>query len=344
MNNAAGTKQLLQQYYGLSEIHPDQREKSKWMPENNFGFLLGIIAFGIDTHITQLHSLLENNNFKDQEQAFIDSMFNWYIRPFHKSYNDSLCHTPSKVSSRISSRIKSAEDLEYVPEGNDPDHTDLKAAVEERDAVCLFCWEMSNCEAAHIIAKKNIAIEYDESSILQRAGLIHKHQVQNGFLLCKNCHNQYDLLKRYVDAVDDKLVVKVVSESNDLDSEKPKIRDKNTRKLEADRKFYEQDWILIDNRKAVEPNEEMALYFVGKNPNQLPNRNALEFHKTACLIWRMAGGSEPDEEYCSDDEEQGPVDTAALRKRFNLPAEDSSTTLNQDTEMVTFIQHAANLI
>jgi hypothetical protein len=58
----------------------------------------------------------------------------------------------------------------------------------------------------------------------------------------------------------------------------------------------------------------------------------------------MAGGSEPDEEYCSDDDDQCPVNTAALRKRFNLPAEDSLTTLNTDAEMVTSMQHASNLI
>ena len=240
--------------------------------------------------------------------------------------------------------------MDYVPEGNDPAHTDLKAAVEERDAACLFCWEMRNLECAHIIAKKNIAIEYDESPILQRASLIHKHQVQNGLLLCKNCHNQYDLLKRYVDIVDEKLVFKVVNESNDsndLKSKKHLIwldaidRIKKSREGEIGSRM---NLVCKDGRTAAGNYDEMVLYFVENNPNILPNRKALEFNKTACLIWRMAGGSEPDEEYCSDDDDQGLVNTAALRKRFNLPAEDSSTTLNPDTEMVTSMQHAANLI
>ena len=48
----------------------------------------------------------------------------------------------------------------------------------------------------------------------------------------------------------------------------------------------------------------MALYFVINDPIQLPNRNALEYHKTACLIWRMAGGAGLDTlEYCSDDDD-----------------------------------------
>jgi hypothetical protein len=62
----------------------------------------------------------------------------------------------------------------------------------------------------------------------------------------------------------------------------------------------------------------MALYFFQNNPTKLPNRNALEFHKAACLIWRMAGGAETDEEYCSDDEDLVPVDTAELKRRFKV--------------------------
>ena len=52
----------------------------------------------------------------------------------------------------------------------------------------------------------------------------------------------------------------------------------------------------------------------------------MEFHKAACLIWRMAGGAEKDEEYCSDDEDLVPVDTAALKRRFKV--QDSAETLN----------------
>ncbi|KAJ8326054.1 hypothetical protein QVD99_006595 [Batrachochytrium dendrobatidis] len=66
---------------------------------------------------------------------------------------------------------------------------------------------------------------------------------------------------------------------------------------------------MDDNRQAVESNGEMALYFVLGDPTLQPNRNALEFHKTACLIWRIAGGAESDDEYCPyDDNGCTPVD------------------------------------
>jgi hypothetical protein len=74
--------------------------------------------------------------------------------------------------------------------------------------VCLFCWDKLQLQGAHIIAQKNISMAYDESSLLQRAGMTQKHQVQNGLLLCNKCHGEFDQLKRYVDVVDDKLVVK----------------------------------------------------------------------------------------------------------------------------------------
>ena len=148
------TKLLLQQYYSIdSECIPQQREKSEWKPENNFGFLLGIIAYGMDTHITKLHSLLHNNKFKDREQSFIESMFDYYIRPFHKSYNadSESCYAPSTISSRTPSRSISTEDLDHVPEEKELLHKDLKKAVLKRDIVCLFCWNRKPLKGYHII-------------------------------------------------------------------------------------------------------------------------------------------------------------------------------------------------
>jgi hypothetical protein len=62
----------------------------------------------------------------------------------------------------------------------------------------------------------------------------------------------------------------------------------------------------------------MALHFVQNNPTKLPNRQALEFHKAACMIWRMASGAGTEEEYCSDDEDLVPVDNAAMKRRFKV--------------------------
>jgi hypothetical protein len=321
------TKLLLRQYYNInSDYIPQQREKSKWKPENNFGFLLGIIAFGINSHRNQLHSLLVSKQFEEQENCFIDSMFDYYIRPFHKSYNtdSESCHTPSTVSSRTPSRSNSTEDLDYVPEEKGLVHKDLKKAVAKRDVVCLFCWNRKPLKGSHIIAQKNVSMAYDEASLFIRAGITQKHQIQNGLLLCGNCHDEFDLLKRYVDLIDDNLVVKVVNETNDETSEKHKEWEIVIGKLKNDRLFMEIYW--SDGRQAVESNGEMSLYFVQNNPTKLPNRNALEFHKAACMIWRMAGGAETDEEYCSDDEDLGSVDTAALKRRFKI--QDSAETLN----------------
>ncbi|KAJ1334528.1 hypothetical protein BSLG_007683 [Batrachochytrium salamandrivorans] len=320
------TNLLLQQYYKLTLEHiPRQRDKAKWRPENNFGFLLGMIAYGMDTHITQLHSLLLAKQFKDQEQFFIDSMFDFYIRPFHKSYNtdSESCHTPSTVSSRTPSRSSSTEDLDYVSEEKELFHKDLKKAVVRRDGVCLFCWNRKPLKGSHIIAQKNIPMAYDEASLFVRARITQKHQVQNGLLLCGNCHDEFDLLKRYVDVADDKLVVKVVNETNDENDLDYKSAVLTTQSIRTTQKAL---FWSSDNRQIVETNGEMALYFAQNNPTKLPNRKALEFHKAACMIWRMAGGAETDEEYCFDVEEMVPVDTAALKRRFNV--QDSAETLN----------------
>ncbi len=332
----AETVRLLKEFYpSCAEGIPQQRQKAHWQAENKLGFFMGLINYGIDTHVEDLLQILQTGGFQEQqlfskpidEPTFIDRMFDWYIMPFHKSYNENSCHTPSKVSSRSNSRPSSAkqeEDQDY--QTKQLKHRDLKDAVEKRDGVCLFCWDKLECEGAHIIAQKNIPMTYDESSLLQRAGLTQKHQIQNGLLLCNKCHSQFDKLKRYVDFDDDKLVVRVVNETNDETSDKHREWIRTVRDLKIARTGREEDWINSDNRQAVKTNGDMALYFVQNNPTNFPNRNALEFHKAACMIWRMGGGAETDEEYCSDDEDLGSVDTAALKRRFKI--QDSAETLN----------------
>ena len=309
--------QLLDSYY---QIHtsdlPTQRTKSQWQAENKRGFFLGIIQEGEDSHIIQLHHLLATNQFTQQQEfsttsqladpqhprTFIDDMFARYILPFDKDYSDSSsCHTP--LSSNPPSRSNSAEDLDYVPEERELTHKDLKKAVEKRDGVCLFCWDKLQCHGAHIIAQKNIPVAYGEPSVLAGAGLKQKHQVQNGMLLCIKCHGEFDQLKRYVDVVDDKLVVKVVNYSVLGNDDKHRDWIDAVETLKDTRLGKQRRLPEFSSRQAVEPNGEMALYFVLNNPTKLPNRQALEFHKAACLIWRMAGGAESEDEHCPDDDD-----------------------------------------
>jgi hypothetical protein len=88
---------------------------------------MGIVEFGLHTHIIQLFDLLQNIQFEAQEESFIDSMLDCYVRPFHKSYiaGSELCQNPTTGSSRTPSRTNSAEDLDYTPEEREWSHKDL---------------------------------------------------------------------------------------------------------------------------------------------------------------------------------------------------------------------------
>ncbi|KAI8894585.1 hypothetical protein BC833DRAFT_543394 [Globomyces pollinis-pini] len=338
--------QLLDNYY---QIHtsdlPTQRTKSQWQAENKRGFFLGIIQEGEDSHIIQLHHLLATNQFTQQQEfsttsqladpqhprTFIDDMFARYILPFHKDYSDSSsCHTP--LSSNPPSRSNSAEDLDYVPEEMELTHKDLKKAVEKRDGVCLFCWDKLQCHGAHIIAQKNIGMAYDEpSSLLARAGLTQKHQVQNGLLLCIKCHGEFDQLQQYVDVVDDKLVVKVVNHSVLRNDDKHRDWIDAVETLKDTRLGKQRRLPEFSSRQAVEHNGEMALYFVLNNPTELPNREALRFHKAACLIWRMAGGVESEDEHCPDDDD-GYIPVVYRSKSIEKWIDSSATLVIESTQ------------
>ncbi|EGF76353.1 hypothetical protein BATDEDRAFT_28539 [Batrachochytrium dendrobatidis JAM81] len=311
------TTQLLNEYYQIStQAIPTQRVKSEWQDDNKRGFFLGIIQEGETSHITRLHNLLTANQFAEQQEfstkiqladpkhhcTFIDDMFGYYILPFHKDYNDSSSwHTP--VSSNPTSRTNSADDLDYAAK--------------------------LSLQGAHIISQKNIGMAYNKPSILLRSGLTQKHQIQNGLLLCIKCHDQFGKLKQYVDVVDDKLVIKVINETNDLTSDKHKKWIETIEDLKVIRRTRQKRW--IDNRQTVESNSEMTLYFIHNNLTRLPNRNALELHKTTCLIWRMAGGVESDDEYCPyDDDGCTPVD-------YQNSSDDDVATNDRGTDSAVFL-------
>ncbi|KAK5669647.1 hypothetical protein QVD99_004036 [Batrachochytrium dendrobatidis] len=195
-----------------SALKPYQhRVKSEWQDDNKRGLFLGIIQEGETSHITRLHNLLTANQFAEQQE------FSTKIQ-----LADSEHPPVTPVSSNPTSRTNSADDLDYVAKVSELQHKDLNKAVEKRDSVCLFCWDELSLQGTHIISQKNIGMAYNESSILQRAGLTQKHQIQNGLLLCIKCHDQFGKLKQYVDVVDDKLVIKVINETNDSTSDKHK--------------------------------------------------------------------------------------------------------------------------
>jgi hypothetical protein len=294
MHSEEGTKQLLEQYYNLDagEFSPVKRPKSEWKHDNKFGFLLGLAEHGRERDKRHLHEMLAQNEFSGHEVSFIDSMFDSYIRPFHKCY-----HTPSGTPSYYNS--KSRHSLARTPKL-------FRSALVERDLICLFCWESSQCEGAHIIARKNIAIQYEESSILALAGLTHIDKVENGLLLCRKCHDSFDKLEMYVDVVEERLILKAVrGEMLDV-----------FRNIKRDREAALLDVANIEKKnREVVVNGEILLFFARDVTDQQPNKKALQYHKAACIIWRMAGGAEPDNE-CLYKEDRSPVAACDLSTRL----------------------------
>ena len=173
----------------------------------------------------------------------IYEMYQFYNSPFKRhTGTDSSCHTPQTTSSH-SLRLNSVEDLDYIPE-EELTHKDLKKAVLKRDGVYLFCWCRIQREG-----QKSIPFQCD-ASLFQRTGLNQKHQVQNRLLLCSICHGQFHKLKRYVDVVDNKLMVKVVNESADRNSEKYREWEVAVGVLKVTR-FCKADGLIIGKQQTV---------------------------------------------------------------------------------------------
>ncbi|KAI8924824.1 hypothetical protein BC831DRAFT_463732 [Entophlyctis helioformis] len=150
----------------------------------------------------------------------------------------------------------------------------------------------NSAEPTHYKLKKLLqARDGGSSHIITQQRLHSMHQVQNGLLLCVKCHDDFGKLKAYVDEVDSDLVVAsaVTSHEHLLGLWTDPIR-----KLSGRRRLEQDDWEAKDPRTQPEHDQD--------DPASRPNRTALEFHKAACLIWRMAGAGYPDEEYCCFDD------------------------------------------
>jgi hypothetical protein len=339
---------LLAEFYETDaalQTLPAKRQNEHWKADNKFGFFCGVLQYGLEAHTEQIFRLLQERTFAEQQvfttplqrysqrenftPTLLDEMFDFYISPFHRSQAGSSSNSAetSQGSTSMTSRNPSEENIAGSLWNGDGSASRFKRALSARDQVCLFCWENRHLEGSHIIAQKgNNPVAFDEASILHRAGLSQKHQVANGLLLCKMCHSDFDTLKAYVEVAGDHLAVKVVNDSMDVSNATWKG---DVFKLKSHRQTMQV--ISTDASRSVEDSAgEMALCFHTPNQESLPNRKALEFHKEACLIWRLAGGSELEDLECGSDDEEG-VPTPFHAKRIQT-WRDSSATLDTESE------------
>ncbi|KAI9327270.1 hypothetical protein BDR26DRAFT_875683 [Obelidium mucronatum] len=238
-----------------------------------------------------------------EERSCLNLLYNCFIHPF-KQHNlkgisdatpshESTPSTPGSLSSYLDSNAAN------------PGQSNFKAALIKRDQVCLCCWGNSALEAAHFIAQKSGTPRAED--LLSRAGLDDIFRVQNGVLLCALCHTEFDKLKRYFDFVDGGtgLVVKVVNSTNDP-ANKQYFDDVGT--IKAIRSFKLISLDLVAGRTVVDTDNELPVYFVDNDERKYPKRSALAFHKAACLIWKMTGGSDETSDDFAGESDNGSVD------------------------------------
>lgn len=302
---------------------PQSRTKTNWEPENYCGFLLGILEFGDLLHKNKVIEVIEANGTVEELKALALDYYNYYVATFYR-YND----LKSCITSKNSSRKSFNEDVAYSPTLV---HNDLIRNVSKRDGVCLCCWdgEARKLNAAHIVAQKTKLFDFQKDKLLERAELVDFHQVQNGLLLCQGCHILFDTLVLYFEVIESKYVVKILNYSKDKSGEKHEEWKKQMKHLKICRIGYEDDWALLDRRKAFAENGEMELYFLDNEIANLPSQKALEFHRCASKIWRLAGGADITEEFCEDENEDvNPMTTDEKVKAIQKWA--SYATLNND--------------
>ncbi len=158
----------------------------------------------------------------------------------------------------------------------------------ELKTVCLFCWGSESCEVANII-------KVDEYVLIE-AGMDKKSYIRNGLTLCATCHTAFDRLRIYVDCTEEEkceMIVRVVDSSNHLSSVKG-----------------------APNLIPVTEDGKLLIQIPMSDPSTLPSRVALSMHRRACLIWQMAGGTEPEDIYYDSEEEDNDKEGDKYEKPF----------------------------
>lgn len=335
----------LQSIYQVSSVDalPSPRIKAEWVPENKIGFFKGLCHYGRAEHIDKLIELLrsfgslfpkekcplvikgqslsggaaellddvsseagallqvdsltradkgsaESLSLEDILDKYIDEMLAFYIFPFRQNSRN-RCQTPDTASMESCS-------TESV------NHYALKKTLEVRDVWCLFCWDSLYLRATHILSQKLSSFNTHET-LTSMAGISEMHHLQNGLLLCVKCHLCFDDLTFYVDSTDEqnRMLFKAVNPTDDDTYTPWQLR---TRSVQYSRLANQPDF--TDGRVPTDEDGEMRLWFANTEENTLPSKLALDLHKRACLIWRMAGGADPDDaDSCDLDDDYSPA-------------------------------------
>ena len=108
---ALDTKELLRNAFDIyTDKLPLQACKSEWKKENVFGFLMGVVEYGDETHVNELNAMLQSipqaeaqkrSFLKEKQERYIDRFYDYYISPFLK-YNGRIQYTDSDHESYIS--------------------------------------------------------------------------------------------------------------------------------------------------------------------------------------------------------------------------------------------------
>ncbi|KAI9335782.1 hypothetical protein BDR26DRAFT_865772 [Obelidium mucronatum] len=294
----------LKEFYGIDDINalPIKATMSSWTNTNKFNFVKGVLTYSLDRsqYIADVYSVFGSDALPRpgsiEEANYINLLYNRHLQPFKKyGPNGSAASTPlSSTNPSVSSFIINLDGLTQMG---------LRQNLIIRDQSCLFCWVNLSLDAAQIIAQKS-SIPLIIDDLLIRCNLESIFQVQNGILLCKICHDQFDILKRYIDVNDSgQLVAKVVNSTNDMNNDDDIIA-RDT--IEANRRVHVR---RLAGREVINADGEMTIYFVENDRSLAPNRKALQLHKAACLIWKMAGGADVDRD---DELEEDPGDIGVL--------------------------------
>jgi HNH endonuclease len=303
----------------------DERPLSRFKHSNYFGFVVGILRF-IDSacgeELVKLRKeIIDTLNSKDISVKYKRDL----IKASSKSiYSIIIC---SFLRYSASPNTTPSDSRSSTPSPSNPREKSFKEALHERDVICCVCWKSEKLllNGAHIIAHKTGNVMAIDTERIARICGIGLNSLQNGLLLCSDCHSHFDALKLWFDVEEDRnnqTIYRACGRERII-MVKPDWRVTNT-KHSFQKEIVQGQLDRCGTTIEEETEDGLFSCFPSNEASYWPNAQTLAFHKKAGLIWKFSAGSGEFEEYDYDNTpEDGIVVVQKAIKKLERFAEES---------------------
>ncbi|KAJ3116051.1 hypothetical protein HDU96_010517 [Phlyctochytrium bullatum] len=264
------------------EATPEVLEYFEWKDLNHSRFFQQVLQL-FPHHSPVVMEFLEK--YPEQMKRLQDVFHDRHVHPFAKwslrKANLELIAFPRHGRFACPQHEQGFNDGDTMEIPEIPRKTFISSLKARDGAKCLICRYPRNLYGRRIIARKQGRLQPQSYMLLVSCGIRDMDDPSNGLQLCGNCAEDFVRLSLYLEVrVNDQQQQTYHAGVAALSANEELILMKEVGALRG-----------IDAHASIDSARlDMQLSF--KANRDLPNPNALAFHRASCMMWKMSGGTE----------------------------------------------------